>query len=92
MSDKLEEDLIVSLGSQGTAALAIFIKLLRALVSKGVLREIDVVAILDAAAESAEKTPDELGGKYSKSVGESIRQMMDDFSGPSPNPAKRWPH
>jgi hypothetical protein len=85
----MEEDLIVALGSQGTASLAIFTKLLRALVSKGILREIDVIAILDAAAESAEKAPDELGGKYSTSVGESIRQMMDDFSGSPPNPAKR---
>jgi hypothetical protein len=85
----MEEDLIIALGSQGTASLAIFTKLLRALVSKGVLREIDVVAILDAAAESAEKAPDRSGGKYSKSVGESIRQMMDDFSALPPNPAKR---
>jgi hypothetical protein len=80
-----ESDLLVAVGSQGTAALAIFQTLLRALVSKGVLREIEVIAILDSAAESAEKQPDELGGIYSKSVGVMIRQMMDDFgkSGPS---------
>ena len=84
-----EEDLIIELGSHGTASLAIFTKLLRALVSKGVLREIDVVAILDAAAESAEKAPDQLDGRYSKSVAESIRQMMDGFLKPSPNPKKK---
>ena len=47
------------------------------------------VAILDAAAESAEKAPDQLDGRYSKSVAESIRQMMDGFLKPSPNPKKK---
>jgi hypothetical protein len=72
------EELMIGLGSQGAAALSILLKLTRALVSKGVLKPIELTAILDAAAESAGKSPDQLGGRYSKEVEKTIRQMMDE--------------
>ena len=84
-----EADLLIGVGSQGTAALAIFIKLLRALISKGVLQPTEVAAILDAAAESAEASPDVFGGLYSKSVGAAIRQMMPALAEPTPPPQRR---
>lgn len=73
------EELIIGVGSQGTASLAVIMKLLRALVSKGVLKQIEVVAILDSAAESAEKSPDAIEGKYSAATARSVRDMMDHF-------------
>ena len=77
--DKAPAELISALRSQGTATLAILTKLLRALISTGALTRTQVIAILDAAAESAEKHPDELGGMYSKSTGLAIRQMLEAF-------------
>ena len=76
-----DAELIIGEGSQGTSGLAVMQKLLRALITKGVLRQIEVIAILDAAAESAEKAPDKLGGRYSKSIGATIRQMLCDVFG-----------
>jgi hypothetical protein len=74
-----EAKLIIALGSQGTATLAIMLKLLRAFIAKGLLSQIEVVAILDAAAESAEKAPDAFGGTYAQSTGATIRQMLGQF-------------
>jgi polyhydroxyalkanoate synthesis regulator phasin len=77
----LQQDLLIGAGSQGTAALAVIMKLMRALVTKGAITEIEALAILDAAAESAERAqqPRELGQKYARSVSATIRQMMDTF-------------
>lgn len=74
-----EARLIIALGSQGTAALAVMLKMLRAFVSKGILQPIELVAILDAAAEGAERTPDEFDGKYSRSVGAAIRLAIAEY-------------
>jgi predicted dehydrogenase len=52
---------------------------LRALIAKGIFTPIEIYAILDASAESAERAPDQLGGKYSESVATTIRQMMNLF-------------
>lgn len=85
---EMDERLLISLGSQGTASLAVMLKMLRAFVAKEILSEVEVMAILDAAAESAEKAPDRLGGKYSKSTGATIRQMMQDYL-QSPAPGRK---
>jgi hypothetical protein len=70
------------IGSQGTAALGIMMNLLLALRSKGALRDIEVIAILDTAAETAEKSTGELDGKFAKLVAGHIRQMIDPFANP----------
>ena len=70
------------LGSQGTAAPGIMMNLLLALRSKGALRDIEVIAILDTAAETAEKSTDELGGKFAKLVAGHIRQLIHPFEKP----------
>lgn len=74
-----EAKLIIALGSQGTATLAIMLKMLRAFIAKGLLSRVEVLAILDAAAESAEKSSDAFGGKYAQSTGATIRQMLGQF-------------
>jgi hypothetical protein len=58
--------LLNGVGSQGTAALGIMMNLLLALRSKGALCDIEVVAILDTAAETAEKSTGELDGEIRK--------------------------
>jgi hypothetical protein len=85
-----ELGLIVGVGNQGLAGLAIFSKLLRALMTKGVLRQIEVIAILDAAAESLERNvgSDQTGGRLVQAAALSIRQMMDQFSDAPPSDQK----
>ena len=56
--------------------------LLLALRSKGALRDIEVVAILDTAAETAEKSTGEFDGKFANSVAGHIRQMIHPFAKP----------
>jgi len=68
------------IGSQGTAALGIMMNLLLALRSKGALRDVEVLAILDTAAETAEKSTDEIGRQFAKLVAGHIRQMIDPFA------------
>ena len=80
--ERREAQLLNGVGSQGTAALGIMMNLLLALRSKGALRDIEVVAILDTAAETAEKSKDELGGKFAKLVAGHIRQMIHPFEKP----------
>jgi hypothetical protein len=80
-----EADLLVSLGSQGTASLAVISKLMRALVTKKTLSEIEALAIFDAAAESVERLqmPTQIGERYRKAVAKHIRDVMVQFSGPA---------
>ncbi len=80
--ERREAQLLNDVGSQGTAALGIMMNLLLALRSKGALRDIEVVAILDTAAETAEKSTDELGGKFAKLVAGHIRQLIGPFAKP----------
>jgi len=75
-----EAQLLVGVGSQGTAALGIMMNLLLALSAKGALRDIEVVAILDSAAETAEKSKGILGRKLGKLVASHIRQMIHPFA------------
>ena len=70
------------IGSQGTAALGIMMNLLLALRSKGALRDIEVITILDTAAETAEKSTREFDGKFANSVAGHIRQMIYPFAKP----------
>jgi hypothetical protein len=77
-----EAQLPDGVGSQGTAALGIMMNLLLALRSKGALRDIEVVAILDTAAETAEKSTREFDGKFANSVAGHIRQMIYPFAKP----------
>ena len=70
------------IGSQGTAALGIMMNLLLALRSKGALRDVEVLAILDTAAETAEKSTDEIGRQFAKLVAGHIRQMIGPFTKP----------
>jgi hypothetical protein len=60
--------------------------LLLALRSKGALCDIEVVAILDTAAETAEKSTGELDGKFAKLVAGHIRQMIGPFTKPDTLP------
>lgn len=83
-----DERLLISLGSQGTASLAIMIKMLRAFEAKGLLKKIEVIAILDAAAESAERSHDRLGGKYSTATGAAIRHLLQQWLEDTPEPSK----
>jgi hypothetical protein len=78
-SRQAEEALIMGIGSQGTATLAIMLKMMEAFIAKGILTRVEVIEILDFAAEAAEEAPDELGGRYSKSTAASIRQMITLF-------------
>ena len=86
---EMEERLVIALGSQGTAALAVMLTMMRAFVAKGILRPIELSAILDAAAEAAERKPDEFGGKYSRSVGATIRVALADYLETPPSPHDR---
>ena len=79
---RIEAQLSDGVGSQGTAALGIMMNLLLALRSKGALRDIEVVAILDTAAETAEKSTDDIGRQFAKLVAGHIRQMIDPFANP----------
>lgn len=77
----METELIIALGSQGTATLAIIRQLLGTLIKKKVLRRVEVVATLDLAAEAVERQKDELGGLYVKATSEAIRLMSEEFRG-----------
>ncbi len=80
--ERREAQLLNDVGSQGTAALGIMMNLLLALRSKGALSDIEVVAILDTAAETVEKSADESDGNFAKLVAGHIRQMIDPFAKP----------
>jgi hypothetical protein len=80
--ERTETHLLNGIGSQGTAALGIMMNLLLALRSKGALRDVEVIAILDTAAETAEKSTGELDGKFAKLVACHIRQMIYPFEQP----------
>ena len=77
--ERPEAQLLNGVGSQGTAALGIMMNLLLALRSKGALRDLEVVAILDTAAETAEQSTGESDGKCAKLVAGHIRQMIYPF-------------
>ena len=77
-----EAQFLVGVGSQGTAALGIMMNLLLALSAKGALRDIEVVAILESAADTAEKSKDVLGQKLGILVAGHIRQMIHPFAKP----------
>jgi hypothetical protein len=81
-----ETQLLNDVGSQGTAALGIMMNLLLALRSKGALRDVEVLAILDTAAETAEKSTDEIGRQFAKLVASHIRQMIGPFTTPDTPP------
>ncbi len=87
VQERQETRLLNGVGSQGTAALGIMMNLLLALRSKGALCDIEVVAILDTAAETAEKSTGELDGKFAKLVAGHIRQMIGPFTIPDRLPA-----
>jgi hypothetical protein len=82
VQERIETQLPDGVGSQGTAALGIMMNLLLALRSKGALRDVEVLAILDTAAETAEKSTDEIGRQFAKLVAGHIRQMIDPFANP----------
>jgi hypothetical protein len=79
VQERIEAQLPDGVGSQGTAALGIMMNLLLALRSKGALRDVEVLAILDTAAETAEKSTDEIGRQFAKLVVGHIRQMIHPF-------------
>jgi hypothetical protein len=80
VQERPEAQLLSGVGSQGTAALGIMMNLLLALHSKGALLDIEVIAILDTAAETAEKSTDEIGRQFAKLVSGHIRQMIGPFA------------
>jgi len=82
VQERRETQLLNGVGSQGTAALGIMMNLLLALRSKGALRDVEVLAILDTAAETAEKLTGESDGKFGKLVAGHIRQMIYPFEKP----------
>jgi hypothetical protein len=86
VQERIEAQLPDGVGSQGTAALGIMMNLLLALRSKGALRDVEVLAILDTAAETAEKSTDEIGRQFAKLVAGHIRQMIGPFTEPDTPP------
>jgi hypothetical protein len=82
VQERRETQLLNGVGSHGTAALGIMMNLLLALRSKGTLIDAEVVAILDTAAETAEKSTDEIGRQFAKLVAGHIRQMIYPFEKP----------
>ena len=86
VQERRETQLLNGVGSQGTAALGIMMNLLLALRSKGALRDAEVLAILDTAAETAEKSTDEIGRQFAKLVAGHIRQMIGPFTKPNTLP------
>ena len=86
VQEQIEARLPDGAGSQGTAALGIMMNLLLALRSKGALCDAEVVTILDTAAETAEKSTDEIGRQFAKLVACHIRQMIGPFTNPDTPP------
>jgi hypothetical protein len=86
VQERIETQLLDGVGSQGTAALGIMMNLLLALRSKGALRDVEVLAILDIAAETAEKSTEEIGRQFAKLVAGHIRQMIHPFENPDTPP------
>jgi hypothetical protein len=86
VQERRKTQLLNGVGSQGTAALGIMMNLLLALRSKGALRDVEVLAILDTAAETAEKSTDEIGRQFAKLVAGHIRQLIGPFTKPDTPP------
>ena len=79
--DEREAELLVTVGAQGTATLAIMRQLMGTLIRKKVLRRVEVVATLELATEAVERQTDELGGRYVKSTAQAIRELSEEFRG-----------
>jgi ribosomal protein L17 len=84
--DEREADLIIGVGAQGTATLAIMRQLLGTLIKRKVLQRVEVVATLELAAEAVERQTDEFGGRYVQSTAGYIREMATEFRGDAWNP------
>ena len=78
-----EAELIIGLGSQGTAGLAIMRQLMGTLIKKKVLHRVEVVATLELAAEAVEKqkAADVTGGSYVQATSAAIRDLSKEFQG-----------
>lgn len=88
--DKAAEfNMIVSLGSQGTAAMFVLAKLMRALRARNVFSDMEILAISDAAAELAapQDTHDEAAARYAKAVQQAVQDMCQIALG-APSPAQ----
>lgn len=70
---------LAAVGSEGVASMAIMVKLLRALITKGVLAEIEVQAILDAAAGAVERATEQQQGRAGPAASGHIRHLLDHF-------------
>lgn len=84
--DEREAELLVTIGAQGTATLAIMRQLMGTLIKRKVLQRVEVVATLELAAEAVERQTDELGGRYVQSTARNIREMATEFRGDAWNP------
>jgi hypothetical protein len=69
-----EEELIIGIGSQGTAALGIVGNLIRALHSKGTFSAMEVAAIFDATVEQAGGSGDPTSERFAESVRGAVRE------------------
>jgi hypothetical protein len=79
MMNELDAGLLITVGAQGTASIAMIRQLLHTLMKKNVLQRFEVVTTLELTAEAVERQKDELGGMYVQATSTVIRQLCAEF-------------
>ncbi len=86
MSKDEQRKALAEIGSQGMASLAVLVKMLTSLRAKGILADVEVTAILDAAVESVESAP--ASGSIAASASRQIRRLLDHFQTDAVSPPR----